>query len=95
MKQFLKLTTLSKRPEPNSKAYVGIFEDLQREIGAVNEIRESHRSSPLIEHLSMVGEGVGALGWITIEPNPAEYAAEFMNGAKLYGNRILKQYRDK
>lgn len=75
--------------------YFEILKDLQREIAAVNEIREAHRSSPLIDHLSMIGEGAGALGWITIEPNPADYAAEFMNGAKLYGNRILKQYREK
>ena len=95
MKQFLKLATLSKQPKPNSKAYLEIFEDLQQEIGFINEVRESHRSSPQIDHLSMVFEVAGALGWITIEPNPAEYAAEFANGAKFYGNRILKQYRDK
>ena len=95
MKHFLTLTTLSKQPDSNSKAYVEIIKDLQTEMGTVSEIRESNQSSPLKNHLSMVGEGVGALGWITIESSPAEYAAEFMNGAKLYGNRILKQFREK
>ena len=95
MKHFIILTTVSKQPDSSSKAYMEMIKDLQTEMAMVNEIRDSNQSSPLKNHLSMVGEGIGALGWITIESSPAEYAAEFMNGAKLYGNRILKQFREK
>lgn len=64
-------------------------------MGAVNDIREANRASALFTHLTTVSEGITVLGWITIEPKPADYVAEVLDSAKFYGNRIIKEYKEK
>lgn len=64
-------------------------------MGAVNDIREANRASPLFTHLTTVSEGIAILGWITIEPKPADYITEVLDSAKFYGNRIIKEYKEK
>ena len=64
-------------------------------MGAVNDIREANRASPLFTHLTTVSEGIAVLGWITIDPKPAEYVSEVLSSAQFYGNRIIKEYKEK
>ena len=64
-------------------------------MGSVNDIREANRASPLFTHLTTVSEGITVLGWITIEPKPADYVNEVLDSAKFYGNRIIKEYKEK
>lgn len=64
-------------------------------MGAVNDIREANRASPLFTHLTTVSEGITVLGWITIDPKPADYVTEVLSSAQFYGNRIIKDYKVK
>lgn len=64
-------------------------------MGAVNDIREANRASPLFTHLTTVSEGIAVLGWITFEPKPADYVSEVLSSAQFYGNRIIKEYKEK
>lgn len=64
-------------------------------MGAVNDIREGNRGSPLFTHLTTVSEGISVLGWVTIEPKPADYVTEVLSSAQFYGNRIIKEYKEK
>ena len=64
-------------------------------MGAVNDIREGNRASPQFTHLTTVSEGIAVLGWITIDPKPAEYVSEVLSSAQFYGNRIIKEYKEK
>lgn len=64
-------------------------------MGAVNDIREANRASPLFTHLTTVSEGISVLGWVTIEPKPADYVTEVLSSAQFYGNRIIKEYKEK
>ncbi len=64
-------------------------------MGIVGDIREANRASPFFTHLSAVSEGIGALAWITIDPKPVAYIQEVQQQAEFYGNRVLKEYRDK
>ncbi|KAH0562976.1 hypothetical protein GP486_002454 [Trichoglossum hirsutum] len=68
---------------------------LQKQMGIVNDIREANRGSPLFNHLSTVSEGISALAWVTYEPKPATYLTEILEGAQFYGNRVLKEYKEK
>lgn len=61
----------------------------------VVEIREKNRPSPLFNHLSVVSEGVPALGWVAVEPKPAPYVGDMKDAAQFYVNRILKDYKEK
>jgi len=69
--------------------------DLQKQMGIVNDIREANRGSPLFNHLSAVSEGITALAWVTYEPKPANYLTEILGGAQFFGNRVLKEYKEK
>ena len=71
-----------------------LLTDLHRYTGEVDEIREGNRPSPYFPHLSAISEGIVALGWI-VETRPAEFVADTLGGAQFYGNRVLKEYKDK
>ena len=60
----------------------------------MDEIREANRASPLFQHLSAVSEGIVALGWI-VEPRPADFIGDILGGAQYYGNKVLKDYKEK
>ncbi|TKA69068.1 hypothetical protein B0A49_05945 [Cryomyces minteri] len=94
-RHFLIVTTKAKRPEMGSPTYMDTISDIQQELMAVNDFREKNRASPLKDHLAMVGEGSSALGWVTVDSKPADFVAETLGGAQLYGNRVLKAYKDK
>lgn len=72
-----------------------ILKDLQAMMGAVNDIREANRASPLFTHLTTVSEGIAVLAWITIDPKPADYVAEILSPAQYHGNRVIKEYKEK
>ena len=72
-----------------------ILKELQSNMGAVNDIREANRPSPLFNHLTTVSEGIALLGWITIEPKPAAYITDTLDSAQFYGNRVIKDYKEK
>ena len=72
-----------------------ILKDLQQEMQRVTEAREANRDAKLKDHVSMVGDGIGALSWVAIDPKPADFVSEVLGGAQFYGNRVLKEYKDK
>lgn len=78
-----------------SQIYMEILKELQSNMGAVNDIREANRPSPLFNHLTTVSEGIALLGWITIEPKPCDYITEALDSAQFYGNRVIKDYKEK
>ena len=94
-REFLMVTTKAKKPDKQSAAYREILKELQSTMGAVGDIREANRGSPFTNHLTTVSEGIAMLGWITIEPKPAEYVSETLGAAQYYGNRVLKEFKDK
>lgn len=39
---------------------------LQKAMGSISELRDKNRPSPLFNHLSVVSEGIPALGWVVV-----------------------------
>lgn len=72
-----------------------VLKELQSTMGSVNDIREGNRGSPVFNHLTTVSEGVAVLGWITIDPKPDIYITDTLGSAEFYGNRVLKEYKEK
>ena len=72
-----------------------ILKELQSFMGAVNDIRETNRGSPLFNHLSTLSEGISVLGWITVEPKPVDFVTEILGSTQFYGNRVIKEYKEK
>lgn len=94
-RQYLLVTTKAKKPDMNSSAFAELISSLQHEMGTVNDIRESNRASPYKDQLAMVSEGMGALQWIVMDGKPADYVAEVVGGIQMFGNRVLKEYKEK
>ena len=89
------MTTKAKKPDPQSKTFMDLLADLQQDMGHVGDIRDSHRASPMKEHLAMVGEGITALQWLVMDGKPADFVGEVLGGAQMYGNRVLKAYKER
>ena len=64
-------------------------------ISAISDIREANRSSPVFNHLSAVSESIGVLAWVTVDPKPHKHVEESLNSAQFWGNRVLKEYKEK
>ena len=94
-RKFLIVTTKAKKPDIQSPGYMEILKELQSMMGAVSDIREANRTSPFSNHLTTVSEGIAVLGWITIDPKPAAYIGDMMGSAQYYGNRVIKEYKEK
>lgn len=88
---FLLVTTKAKKPDQLAPE---LMTELHKASDSINNIRESHRSSPFFDHLSAVSEGIVALGWF-FEPKPATFVNDMVGGIQYYGNKVLKQYKDK
>jgi len=70
-----------------------ILKDLQGGMEAVNNVRESNRKVPQENHLAMLADGVGTLGWVAIKPGPDKYIGEVLGGAQFYGNKIMTTFK--
>ncbi|KAL1615384.1 suppressor of rasval19 [Diplodia seriata] len=94
-RQFLQVTTLAKKPDMSSPVFLEVLKDLQGAIEKVDQVKQITRDPEVKNHLTMVGDGVGVLGWVTMDSKPGDVAAELFGGAQMYGNKVLKDYRDK
>lgn len=88
---FLYVSTKAKKPEPPPPE---LMTDLHKASDSINNIRESNRASPVFNHLSAVAEGIVALGWF-FESKPADFVGEMVAGIQYYGNKVLKEYKEK
>lgn len=88
---FLYVATKAKKPEPLSPE---LMTDLHKASDSINNIRESNRASPMFDHLTAVADGISCLGWF-FAPKPSEFVKEMKEPIEYYGNKILKQYKDK
>ena len=67
----------------------------QLALDAVISIREHNRASKLFNHLATVGEGISALGWVTMDgAEAAKYVGEMRDASQFYGNRVVRENKD-
>jgi adenylyl cyclase-associated protein len=78
-----------------SPIFMELLKPLQQMISAISDIREANRSSPVFNHLSAVSESIGVLAWVTVDPKPHKHVEESLNSAQFWGNRVLKEYKEK
>ena len=93
-RQFLLITTKAKKPDMASSVYMDTLKELQVHMTKVDDIRQSNRASAAKDGLAMVADGTGVLAWVTMDPKPADYVSELFGGCQMYGNKILKQYKE-
>jgi adenylyl cyclase-associated protein len=89
----------NKAKKPDDRTIMELLKDLQASMEKTDEFKQHNREAALKDPLTMVADGVGCLGWITISSGssmkPHEHIKELFGGAQIYGNKVLKEYRDK
>lgn len=93
-RRFLLVSTRAKKPDTSSQTFMDLLKDLQQDLGTAGDIKDSNRGSPMKEHLAMVAEGITTLQWLIMEGKPADTVGDMIPGAQMYGNRVLKAYRE-
>ncbi|KAI0290512.1 adenylate cyclase associated N terminal-domain-containing protein [Russula brevipes] len=82
--------------KPDQAAFAELLSDLQGDIEAITTIKDSNRKErDWFTHLSFVAEGSPAVAWITVENKPGPYVSEIKDATQFYGNRIMKEFKDK
>lgn len=94
LQDLLQTASASKRPTDNVALQQSLL-PLQKALTGVANIKDKNRPSPLFFHLSTVADGIPALGWVAVEPTPVPYINEFKDAAQFYGNRVIKENKDK
>lgn len=93
-RRFIVTSTKAKKPDMTSAGFSELIKDLQQDMGSVGDVRDTNRASQMKDHMAMVGEGIGALQWLIMDGKPADFVGEVIGGAQMYGNRVLKAYKE-
>ena len=94
-RKFIMVTTRAKKPDIQSQTYMETLKGIQETMGAVDGVRVANRGSQFANHLAAVADGIPMLGWVTVDPKPNEYIKEMMDTAQYYGNRVIKDHKEK
>jgi adenylyl cyclase-associated protein len=95
LRKFLLISSKAKNPGSDMAVLSELLSPINEVVMAVGTIKDSGRSSPYYNHLSAVAEGVMVLAWVTVEPRPHKHVDESLGSAQYWGNRVLKDYKDK
>ena len=90
----IKLASQFKKPSSADKLQ-SLVKPINDAIMEAGKIADSNRSSPLFNHLTFVKDGLMTLSWVLVEPKPCPYITEMRDACQFYGNRVLKEYKDK
>jgi adenylyl cyclase-associated protein len=96
-RQFLLASTKAKKPD--IPTWMDILQDLQKAMQEAESAKTTSREASLRNPIQMVADGVGALGWVTLDESqgqkPHEQILELLGGAQMYGNKVLREFKDK
>lgn len=93
-RRVLLIATKSKKPTQPTD-FMPLIQTMQESVLAVSDIKDKNRGSPTFHHLSAVSESMDAFSWIVVEAKPHKHVEESLGSAQYWGNRILKEYKDK
>ncbi|EGO20989.1 hypothetical protein SERLADRAFT_452131 [Serpula lacrymans var. lacrymans S7.9] len=94
LRQLLLIATACKKPDQT--AFGTLLKPLQEGIEAVTRAKEAGRKErEWFTHLTVIAEGAVCVGWVTVEPKPGPYVSEIKDSTMFYGNRVLKEFKDK
>lgn len=72
-----------------------LLKPLTAQIEVVNSIREANRGKPEFNQLSAVSESISVFAWVTFDTKPAKHVEESLGSAQYWGNRVLKEFKEK
>lgn len=97
-RKFLLISTKAKKPDStgsNMAAFQSLLKPINEALMAVTELKESNRPDPMYTNLSAVADGIMVLAWVTVDTRPHKHVEECLGSAQFFGNRVLKEQKDK
>lgn len=88
---FIYVSLKARKPSPYPPE---LMTDLHNASDTIDSLRMANRDSPYFGHLSAVAEGIVALGWF-VQAKPADFVNEMIGSIEYYGNKVMKDYKDK
>ncbi|KAI4603278.1 hypothetical protein KJ359_006071 [Pestalotiopsis sp. 9143b] len=95
IRRFLLISTKAKKPDPAGSEFQELIKPISQALNDVGSIKEANRGSPDYTQLSAVAEGIMVLAWVTVDMRPYKHVDESLGSAQFFGNRVLKEYKDK
>ncbi|KAM0519273.1 hypothetical protein D7B24_008480 [Verticillium nonalfalfae] len=92
---YLLITTKAKKPDLNGAEHLALLNPINEALIAATEIKDANRPSPVFSQLSAVAEGIMVLAWVTVVNRPYKHVEESLGSAQFFGNRVLKEQKDK
>ena len=92
------ISTKAKKPDlagPGLPVYESLIKPINDALMAVTELKDNNRPSPMITQLSTVSEGIMVLAWVTVDTRPYKHVDECLGAAQFFGNRVLKESKEK
>lgn len=97
-RKFLLISTKAKKPNlsgPDLPMYESLLKPITDALTAITNLTEANRPDPAYNHLSAVSAGITVLAWITIDTRPYKHVEESLGSAQFFGNRVLKEHKEK
>lgn len=76
-------------------AYSEVLQPTVDAIMSIQDIKEKNRGKPDYNQITMVAESIVGLAWVQVEAKPHKHVEEFLGQAQFWGNKILKEFKDK
>ncbi|KAI0806951.1 cyclase-associated protein [Fomes fomentarius] len=94
LRELLHIAGSCKKPEQSE--FEKLLGALQKDIEAITRAKENNRKDrEWFNHLSTVAEGAPSVGWVTVSPKPGPFIAEIRDSTQFYGNRVIKEFKEK
>lgn len=91
----LLISTMSKKPDSAGSEYMELLKPLQQEIRTVIDVKDANRGSEVSNQLSAVAESIGVIAWVTMDNKPYKHVDDSLGSAQYFGNRVLKEFKEK
>ncbi|KAK0240312.1 adenylate cyclase associated N terminal-domain-containing protein [Armillaria nabsnona] len=89
------LLTSAACQKPDDTKIQELIKPLQQTIEAIISLKDKKRSDrDWYNHLVVIGEGAPSVGWV-INPKPGPYLNEVKDAVTFWGNRIIKEFKNK
>uniref|UniRef100_A0A0W0F912 Adenylyl cyclase-associated protein n=1 Tax=Moniliophthora roreri TaxID=221103 RepID=A0A0W0F912_MONRR len=89
------LLTAAACSKPDEKGLESLLAPFESTIEAISRIKEANRKDTgWFSHVMVIGEGAPFVAWV-LNPKPGPYLGEIKDQVLYYGNRIIKEFKEK
>ncbi|SGY72854.1 BQ5605_C005g03220 [Microbotryum silenes-dioicae] len=91
---FILMASACTKIQASDPSYMSLLKPTQQALMSTIEIKDKNRASPDANQLTVVAEGIPALGWVTLDSKPGPHVGEYKDSADFWVNRIVKAFKD-